>query len=86
MPRGHRDGGGLARAIDAPCAWCGAGIDRTRCRGSCAPRREFLHVDDFADALVFLLKRYSDDSHVNVGTARDITIRELAELLAKVAG
>ena len=38
--------------------------------GTGAPRREFLHVDDLADALVFLLKRYSDDSHVNVGTGQ----------------
>ena len=63
-----------------------AGAAEIEIWGTGAPRREFLHVDDLADALVFLLKRYSDDSHVNVGTGRDITIRELAELLAKVAG
>jgi GDP-L-fucose synthase len=63
-----------------------AGAAEMEIWGTGAPRREFLHVDDLADALVFLLKRYSDDSHVNVGTGRDITIRELAELLAKVAG
>jgi GDP-L-fucose synthase len=54
--------------------------------GTGAPRREFLYVDDLADALVFLMKTYSDDAHVNVGTGQDITIRELADLVAKVAG
>ena len=54
--------------------------------GSGRPRREFLYVDDLADALVFMLKHYSGESHLNVGTGTDITIRELAELAAKVAG
>jgi GDP-L-fucose synthase len=54
--------------------------------GSGTPRREFLFVDDLADALVFLMKRYSDEQHVNVGTGTDITIRALAELIARVAG
>src|SRR6185437_6193705 len=49
--------------------------------GSGAPRREFLHVDDAADALVHLMTHYSDDSHVNVGTGDDITILELAKLV-----
>ena len=50
------------------------------------PRREFLYVDDLADGLVFMLKHYSDESHLNVGTGLDVTIRELAELVAKVGG
>ena len=54
--------------------------------GSGTPRREFLHVDDLADALVFLMKNYSGEQHVNVGTGEDISIRELAELVARVAG
>jgi GDP-L-fucose synthase len=54
--------------------------------GSGTPRREFLHVDDLADAVVFLMKNYSGELHVNVGTGQDMTIRELAELVAKVAG
>jgi GDP-L-fucose synthase len=54
--------------------------------GTGTPRREFLYVDDLADALVFLMKHYSEDAHINVGTGTDITIRELAELVAKVAG
>jgi GDP-L-fucose synthase len=49
--------------------------------GTGAARREFLHVDDLADACVFLMERYSDRSHLNVGTGVDLTIRELAELV-----
>jgi len=47
--------------------------------GSGTPRREFLHVDDLADACVFLMDRYDEAGHVNVGTGEDLTIRELAE-------
>jgi GDP-L-fucose synthase len=51
--------------------------------GSGQPRREFLFVDDMADACIFLLKHYSGDSHVNVGTGTDLTIREFAELVKR---
>jgi len=54
--------------------------------GSGTPKREFLYVDDLADACVFLLKHYSGYDHINVGTGEDLTIRELAESLAKVVG
>ena len=54
--------------------------------GSGAPRREFLHVDDLADGLVFLLQHYSAAQHVNIGTGTDITIREAAEAVARVVG
>ena len=47
--------------------------------GSGSPRREFLHVDDLADACVFLMRRYDASEHINVGTGEDLTIRELAE-------
>jgi GDP-L-fucose synthase len=54
--------------------------------GSGTPRREFLHVDDAASALVHLMKVYSDAEHVNVGTGADITIMELAKLVCEVVG
>lgn len=54
--------------------------------GTGAPRREFLHADDCADALVFLLKSYSGDEHVNVGSGEDITILDLARLVCEVVG
>jgi len=53
--------------------------------GTGTPRREFLFVDDLADALVFMMKNYSGEQHLNVGTGKDITIRELAELIAGIA-
>jgi GDP-L-fucose synthase len=52
--------------------------------GSGRPRREFLHVDDLADACVFLMDHYSAPEHINVGTGEDLSIRELAELVRDV--
>jgi GDP-L-fucose synthase len=49
--------------------------------GTGSPRREFLHVDDLADACVFLMQHYSESSHINVGTGEDLSIRELAEMI-----
>lgn len=54
--------------------------------GSGTPRREFLHADDMADACLYLMERYDGDGHVNIGTGHDITIRELAGLVADSAG
>ncbi|KAL0435971.1 UNVERIFIED_CONTAM: putative GDP-L-fucose synthase 2 [Sesamum radiatum] len=54
--------------------------------GSGMPLREFLHVDDLADAVVFLLENYSDMEHVNVGSGKEVTIKELAELVKEVVG
>jgi GDP-L-fucose synthase len=52
--------------------------------GSGRPRREFLHVDDLADACVFLMRRYEEESHINVGTGEDLSIRELAALVRDI--
>jgi GDP-L-fucose synthase len=52
--------------------------------GTGSPMREFLHVDDLASACVYLMEHYSDDSHINVGTGVDCSIRELAETLREV--
>jgi len=54
--------------------------------GTGAPRREFLHVDDKADACLHLLEHYDGPEQVNVGTGSDVTIREIAETVAKVVG
>jgi GDP-L-fucose synthase len=62
------------------------GDDKLVIWGTGTPRREFLHVDDCADALVFLMCNYSDARHVNVGSGEDIAIGDLAELVAKVVG
>jgi GDP-L-fucose synthase len=52
--------------------------------GTGSPRREFLHVDDLADACVFLMRRYDAAEHINVGTGVDLTIRELAEMVRDI--
>jgi GDP-L-fucose synthase len=52
--------------------------------GTGTPRREFLHVDDCADALVFLLRHYSEAETINVGVGRDVSIAELARIVAGV--
>ena len=63
-----------------------AGRDSVEIWGSGRPRREFLYVDDLADALVHLMRVYSDEGHINVGTGQDVTVRELAETIAEVVG
>jgi GDP-L-fucose synthase len=63
-----------------------SGVEEMIIWGSGAPRREFLHVDDAADALVHLMTHYSDDMHVNVGCGNDLNIFELAKLIARVVG
>ncbi len=60
------------------------GRDEVVLWGTGTPRREFLHVDDLADACVFLMRNYDESAHINVGTGADQTIRELAELVASV--
>ena len=63
-----------------------AGAESFGIWGSGTPRREFLHVDDLADACIFLLKHYSDALPVNVGSGSDIAIANLARLVAEVVG
>lgn len=54
--------------------------------GSGTPLREFLYVDDMADACVYLLEHYSGEQHVNIGTGKEVTIKELAEIVRKAVG
>ena len=62
------------------------GEDQVVIWGTGAPRREFLHVDDLADACVFLMQHYADQEIINVGAGKDMTIRELAELIRDIVG
>ena len=61
-----------------------AGVDEVEVWGTGTPYREFLHVDDLADACVHLMEHYDGDEHVNVGTGLDLTIRELAESIRDI--
>jgi GDP-L-fucose synthase len=54
--------------------------------GSGKPKREFLYVDDLADACVFLMQHYNDEEHINVGTGEDLEIGELAVLIKRITG
>jgi GDP-L-fucose synthase len=63
-----------------------AGADSITIWGTGTPRREFLHVDDLADACVFLMQHYSGDEHVNAGSGHDVTILELAEMVCRAVG
>ncbi|SDS16550.1 GDP-L-fucose synthase [Friedmanniella luteola] len=74
---------GLIRRIHEAKA---SGADRVVVWGTGTPRREFLHVDDLARACLFLLEHYDAPEPVNVGTGTDLSIRELAELVALVVG
>lgn len=62
------------------------GRDTVEIWGSGRPRREFMHVDDLADAVVFLMKTWSDEEPINIGTGADVTITDLARLIADVVG
>jgi GDP-L-fucose synthase len=54
--------------------------------GTGKPKREFLHVDDLSDACVYLMNHYDESDFINIGTGKDSSIRELAEIVAKVVG
>lgn len=62
------------------------GTGRVELWGTGAPLREFLYVDDMADACVFLLENYSGEQHVNIGTGKEVSIKELAETVKKTVG
>ena len=63
-----------------------AGLDTVTCCGDGSPLREFLYVDDLANLCVFLMNNYSGNETVNAGTGKELTIRELTGLVAKVVG
>lgn len=63
-----------------------AGAPSVTMWGTGTPRREFMHVDDCADALVHLMRHYSSEGHINVGTGQDITIAELTAQVCRVVG
>ncbi len=63
-----------------------AGADSVEVWGTGKPRREFLHVDDLADACLFLMQHYSDEAPINVGWGTDVSIAELARMIAAVVG
>lgn len=62
------------------------GLKEVTCWGDGSPLREFLYVDDLANLCVFLMNNYSGDETVNAGTGKELTIKELTELVAKVIG
>lgn len=74
---------GLMRRMAAAVA---AGQSEVTVWGSGLPRREFMFVDDLADALVFIMKNYDSEEPINVGTGEDVTIAEIARLIAEVVG
>jgi GDP-L-fucose synthase len=63
-----------------------AGAAEVSVWGTGAPRREFLYVDDLADACLFLMENYAEGKIINIGTGQELTIRELAETVAEVVG
>lgn len=74
---------GLMRRMAAAVA---AGQSEVTVWGSGLPRREFMFVDDLADALVFIMQNYDSEEPINVGTGEDVTIAEIARLIAEVSG
>jgi len=62
------------------------GLSEVEIWGTGSPMREFLHVDDLADACLFLMKNYSKSEIINIGAGKDLTIKELAEMIARIVG
>lgn len=63
-----------------------AGLKSVELWGTGSPYREFLHVDDLADACIFLMERYNSGEIVNIGTGKDNTIKEMAEMIKEIVG
>lgn len=63
-----------------------AGNSKIEIWGTGTPKREFLHVDDLADGLVFLMQYYSDASHINIGSGDEVNIRDLAQTIGEAVG
>ena len=82
LASGHVVAGMIVKAHQAKLS----GAESLEIWGTGSPLREFLSVDDLADALVFLLKHYSAESHINVGSGTEHTIQQLAETVAQVVG
>ena len=72
----------LRKAHEAKCA----GKRRFGIWGTGTAQREFLHVDDCADALIYLMGAYSDASHINIGSGSEVSIEELARIIMRVVG
>jgi GDP-L-fucose synthase len=62
------------------------GISKVTCFGDGTPTREFLYADDLAEGLIFLMNNYDDPNPINIGPNREISIRELAEMIAEMVG
>lgn len=76
----------LPALIRRYCEAAAAGVESVTNWGTGTPRREFLHVDDMADACLHLLEHYDGPQQVNVGTGTDVTIREIADTIATIVG
>jgi GDP-L-fucose synthase len=63
-----------------------SGVGQVEIWGTGSPKREFLHVNDLAQASLFLMQNYDGEQHINVGTGVDVTIKELAETVKEVIG
>lgn len=63
-----------------------SGVDKVTLWGTGAPKREFLHVADLARAIVLASDKYDANEHLNIGTGEDLTIKSLAEMIARLAG